>query len=198
MLSRLPVVSAALLLALVLSGCGPQHTYGGTVVDPPLEVPAFTLVDTAGQPFDLKGAAGQITLVFFGYTNCPDTCPLTMAHLKQAVAQLRPQETERVQVVFVTVDPDRDTPEVVGRFVHGFNPSWVGLTGDPAVLAQARKAYGVYGEPAESGHADHAAYEVVHTDRVFALTGPGAVRLIWGSDTPPAMLTEDIRALLRG
>lgn len=197
MLSRQPLVSLILLVAVLLTGCGARHTYSGTVVEPPLEVPTFTLVDASQQPFELAGTPGEVTLVFFGYTNCPDTCPLTMARLKQATTRLGAEETARVRVVFVTVDPERDTPEVVGRFVRSFDPSWVGLTGEPAILARAREAYGVYGEPAEADHESHTGYDVVHTDRIFALTDPGSVSLIWRSEIPPDKLADDIRALLR-
>jgi protein SCO1/2 len=186
-----------LLLALVLSGCGASHTYTGTTVEPPMEVPTFTLLDSSGRPFELAGQDGVITLVFFGYTNCPDICPMTLGRLKQATAELGEQESQRVRVIFVTVDPERDTPEVVGRYVHGFDPSWIALTGDPETLAQARQAYGVFGEP-EGGHEGHADYKVVHTDRIFVLTGDGTVPLIFQADTPPDKLTADVRALLRG
>ncbi|TYP86947.1 SCO family protein [Blastococcus xanthinilyticus] len=127
---------------------GPDDTYAGLDLPEPYRKPSFTLTDTSGEPYDLAAeTAGRPTLLFFGYTDCPDVCPTTMANVAVALRQLDPALAEQVQVVFVTTDPATDTPEVLGEYLGGFDAdlptSFVGLTGDQAAIEQAQLSAGV-------------------------------------------------------
>jgi protein SCO1 len=127
---------------------GPRGTYAGIDLDPPYQRPAFTLTDAAGGSYDFPTAtSGRPTLLFFGYTNCPDICPTTMADIAVALRGMDPAAAEQVQVVFVTTDPARDTPAVLGEYLHRFDAdlptSFVGLTGDQAAIDQAQLSAGV-------------------------------------------------------
>ncbi|NEK60644.1 SCO family protein [Geodermatophilus sabuli] len=127
---------------------GPEDSYAGVDLVDPYQRPSFTLTDTAGQPYDFAAATtGVPTLLFFGYTNCPDICPTTMADVTVALRGLAPELAEQVQVVFVTTDPAFDTPEVLGAYLDQFDADlpvgYVGLTGDQAAVDQAQLAAGV-------------------------------------------------------
>jgi protein SCO1/2 len=125
-----------------------HETYAGLHLADPYTKPEFTLTDTTGAPFDFgaRTAAGP-TLLFFGYTNCPDVCPTTMADVALALRTTDPAVVARTNVVFVTTDPARDTPPVLGEFLGRFDAdlgtSFVGLTGDQAQVEQAQLAAGV-------------------------------------------------------
>jgi len=171
--SRLRLALAALLLAsgLALAGCGtataegeaghdhgagsgaatvegPDDVYAGLDLAEPYRRPSFTLTDTSGAPFDFKAAtAGRPTLLFFGYTNCPDVCPTTLADVAVALRGLDPQLVEQLQMVFVTTDPAYDTPEVLAEYLGRFDADlprpFIGLTGDQEAIDQAQLSTGV-------------------------------------------------------
>ena len=134
--------------------------YAGIDLDPPYQRPSFTLTDTTGAAYDFTTATkGRPTLLFFGYTHCPDVCPTTMADIAVALRNLDPSAAAQVQVVFVTTDPARDSPAVLGEFLHRFDADlptrFVGLTGDQATLDQAQLSAGV--PLAEDGGQTHSA-----------------------------------------
>jgi protein SCO1/2 len=127
---------------------GPDDTYAGHDLVEPYRRPSFTLTDTAGAAYDFRAAtAGRPTLLFFGYTNCPDVCPTTMANVAVALRRLDPAVAAQLQVVFVTTDPAFDTPAVLREYLDRFDadlPSpFIGLTGDQATIDQAQLATGV-------------------------------------------------------
>jgi protein SCO1/2 len=167
---RSPLVGPALLVAgaLALSGCSdpaaggeghdhaeakavveaPEDRYAGLDLAEPYRRPSFTLTDTTGASYDFKAATGgRPTLLFFGYTNCPDVCPTTMADVAVALRGLDPALAAEVQVVFVTTDPGFDTPEVLGEYLDRFDADlptpFIGLTGEQDVIDQAQLAAGV-------------------------------------------------------
>ena len=130
----LPLGAAlALLPLLATASCqAPSQDDGlhGTEVHDPVPAPELTLTDTEGRPFDLRDEArGQVTLLFFGYTHCPDVCPVHMATLGAAFDELEPEVRDAVQVVFVSTDPDRDSPERIRRWLDGYHRSFIGLRG---------------------------------------------------------------------
>jgi protein SCO1/2 len=171
--SRLRPALAALVVTagLVLAGCGgpataghgghdhsggsapaavegPEDTYAGLDLAEPYRRPSFTLTDTTGAAFDFTAVtSGRPTLLFFGYTNCPDVCPTTMADIAVALRGVDPAVAEKVQVVFVTTDPAFDTPEVLGEYLGRFDADlprrFVGLTGDQEAIDQAQLSAGV-------------------------------------------------------
>src|SRR5882762_5684773 len=121
-----------------------QETYRGGLVAPPLSKPRFVLTDTSGAPFDFwNRTQGSITLLFFGYTYCPDECPMHMANIGTALKKLPPGIAGQVKLVFVTTDPARDTRVELRRWLDNFDKRFVGLTGTPAALDAAQKAAGV-------------------------------------------------------
>jgi protein SCO1/2 len=127
---------------------GASDTYAGLDLAEPYRRPSFTLTDTNGAAFDFKAAtAGKPTLLFFGYTNCPDVCPTTMADIAVALRGLDAALVRQLQVVFVTTDPARDTPAVLGAWLGRFDADlpgpWIGLTGDQATINQAQLSTGV-------------------------------------------------------
>ena len=124
-----------------LPQAGVAVAYHGELVTPPLPKPKFTLTDTSGAPFDFwSRTQSYITLLFFGYTHCPDECPLHMANIASSLQQLSPEVREQVKVVFVTTDPDRDSAPVLRAWLDNFDISFVGLTGSEAAIAAAQRS----------------------------------------------------------
>jgi protein SCO1/2 len=155
-------VAAALVAAaaVALSGCGGtdtgdkpdagfsaaqhDHDKGGTVLDDAFPKPDLTLTDTEGREFDLREeTAGHPTLLYFGYTHCPDTCPLVMSNISIAKSKLPKAQQEKLRVVFVTTDPKRDTPKALGAWLRAQDPSFIGLTGDIQDVEKAARSVGV-------------------------------------------------------
>jgi protein SCO1/2 len=127
---------------------GADDQYAGLDLVEPYRRPSFTLTDTSGAAFDFKArTAGRPTLLFFGYTNCPDICPTTMADIAVALRGLEPAVAEELQVIFVTTDPATDTPAVLGEYLARFDADlplrFTGLTGDQAAIDQAQLSTGV-------------------------------------------------------
>jgi protein SCO1/2 len=138
---------------------------------------------------------GKIVLLFFGYTSCPDVCPTTLAELNQALGKLDATDADKVQVVFVTVDPGRDTPERVQVYVDHFNESFIGLSGAEEDLSTVWSEYGVYREIVDGASAS--GYIVNHTARVTMIDGNGALRDSFGFDTPVEDIVHDLNLILR-
>ena len=127
---------------------GPEDRFAGIDLPEPYQRPSFTLTDTSGASYDFAArTGGRPTLLFFGYTNCPDVCPTTMADVAVALRGLEPATAEQVQVVFVSTDPATDTPEVLGEYLDRFDADlatqFVGLTGDQETIDQAQLSAGV-------------------------------------------------------
>lgn len=201
-------VLAALTLLTALAACGgstgtagppvqlirPSSDFHGTWLQEPLSKPDVTLTDTSGKPFKLRErTAGRLTLLFFGYTHCPDICPTTMADLASALREMPAADRDKISVVFTTTDPGRDTPEVIRSWLASFDPSFVGLTGDFATIQAAAHSVGIALEPPTPGTGD---YEVTHGGQVIAFDGDHRGRLIFSSGTSSAEFTADLRKLL--
>ncbi|MFF9406108.1 SCO family protein [Streptomyces anandii] len=119
-----------------------------TVLDQPFEKPDLVLTDTHGEKYDLrKETAGRPTLLYFGYTHCPDICPLTMNNIAVAKKALPKADQDKLRVVFVTTDPARDTPAELGKWLKGIDPQFIGLTGDFATIQAAARSVGISIEP---------------------------------------------------
>ena len=136
-----------------------------------------------------------MVLLFFGFTSCPDVCPTTLSDFKQ-VRQRLGKDADRVSFVFITVDPDRDTPERMAKYASGFDPSFIGLSGDEAQLGPVWKAYGVYRQ-LKKASADDTAYEVEHSTQLYLVDASGNLRLTYSYGTPVDDLLQDIRFLLK-
>jgi protein SCO1/2 len=164
------------------------------LLDPPQPIPDFELLTTEGKSFHLSDKAGDITLVYFGYTFCPDVCPLTLADVKRALSELK-EKQERVHVVFISVDPERDTPDVLSRYLAAFDPTFIGLTDDPAKLEAAKAAFGVFSEKEQTDNSA-AGYLVSHTARLFLVNPQGELKLLYSFEFPYEDLQSDLEHLL--
>jgi protein SCO1/2 len=187
------ILLLATLAILLLSGCGPA-SFRGSVLEDPVDVPDFTLTDQSGQPFRLSDLQGKVVLLFFGYTSCPDVCPTTLGTWRKVHEGLG-NDAERVRFVFVTVDPERDTPERLGMHVQAFNPDFVGLTGSPEELAAIYDFFGVIHEK-DTSSGSALGYLVNHTATTFVLDPDGKWRLRETYGTEAEDFIHDIRQLL--
>ena len=167
----------------------------GSVIDPPMPAAEIALTDQNGQPFRLADYRGKVVLLFFGYTYCPDVCPATMAELRAARAMLKPEDAARVQVVFITVDPARDTAASIQEYVARFDPAFLGLSGTEAELSTVWQAYGVFREIEQTDSV--AGYLVAHTSRVYVVDVNGNLSLSFAFGTPPDDVANDLRILLK-
>jgi protein SCO1/2 len=138
---------------------------------------------------------GDVVLLFFGYTSCPDVCPTTLAELRQALSEFNEQDAQQVRVVFVTVDPERDSPERMQEYVDQFNPAFIGLSGPETSLEKIWTEYGVYREIADEQSA--AGYIVNHTARVSLIDRQGNLRVSFSFDTPVADIVHDLKIVLK-
>ena len=181
--------------ALLLAGCR-SHTFVGTEF--PGAPPAAEIVLTAhtGETFRLSDSKDKLTLLFFGYSNCPDICPATLGVAMQMLERLG-KDAGRVQFLFVTSDPERDTPAVLAQYVARFHPNVMGLTGTADALKAVEAAYGVMSEVGAHNHGDTSpAYEVGHTSRVYLIDVSGVLRLSYLAGVSAGDLLADIQYLL--
>jgi protein SCO1/2 len=183
---------------LALAGCGGDDVAAGdlhgTVLDPPFTVAPDALVGLDGEPYSLaEDTDKRLTLVFFGYTNCPDICGLVMNNLASAVARLDSEDRDQVDVVFVTTDPTRDTPDVLRRYLDQRDDSFIGVTGPIDEIAAVGKSMAVgLGEKLPTG-----GYEVdAHTTQVTGIDSDDEAPIYWSSTTSSAQFAEDIHTLL--
>ncbi|MBA4157738.1 MAG: SCO family protein [Gemmatimonadetes bacterium] len=190
-------LSAAVLAAVVASLqpglLGSSRAFHGTVYEDPEPAPAFSLTDHHGEPARLEDFRGRATLLFFGFTHCPDVCPLTLQRLARAADALG-RRGKDVEIVLITVDPERDTPEVLAEYMERFGPRVTGLTGDAVTLEGLRREYGVYAAP-HAGHGDSQP-TIVHTPAVFGIDRAGRLRVLMHADGPEEALQSDLRSLL--
>ena len=198
----------AVLMVVALVGCGASGNdgaavsgvstsdddgYHGVLLDQPYVVPHLSLTDTAGQPFDLA-TQDKRTLVFFGYTKCPDICQVVMSTIASAMARLSKAEQAELQVVFVTTDPARDTEGVLRTYLARFNPRFVGVTGPITRIDALGKPMGVFikkGQKLPSG-----GYEVDHTANVLSVRA-GKVDLLWTASTSQSEMAGDLEKILK-
>ncbi|THA84141.1 SCO family protein [Streptomyces sp. A0592] len=209
------VTVAALLAAavLTLTACGTEpaensgvtQISGGqdakkaaTVLDRPFNKPELVLTDTAGKPWNLREQTkGKPTLIYFGYTNCPDVCPLTMSNIAVAKKNLPKEDQDNLRVVFVTTDPERDTPESLGAWLKAQDPSFIGLTGDFATIQAAARTLGIGIDPAKK-EADGSVVSM-HGAQVIAFspkTDEGYV--LYGEGTTVDDYAKDLPKLIKG
>ena len=189
---------AFLLIGVVAAGAflfaKPDSFRGTTYAEPYPVAPEIQLTRASGNDFRLSDVRGNVVALFFGYTSCPDICPTTMAELRQALEELGP-EADQVQVLFVTVDPQRDTPDRVQEYVDHFNPDFIGLSGSEPELARVWSDYGVFREIVDGTSA--AGYIVNHTARVTLIDQQGNLRVSFPFDTPVKDVVHDLNLLLR-
>jgi protein SCO1 len=172
----------------------PASIYKGTELAVLTPLPAVTLKDAAGQPYDLKARnAGKLTLVYFGYTNCPDVCPTTMADIAAALRLVSATQRAKVSVVFITTDPERDTGPVMKTWLAKFDPTFTALGGTVADVDNAAKLAGVPVNPPIK-NAD-GTVEVDHGSQVTAFAPDGKARVVWLQGMTPQDIAHDIPLL---
>ncbi len=194
-MSRMFFAACLFGVAVIVAGCGKSepafqnldltgNTQFGT---------DFSLTDTSGKTRSLADYKDKAVVLFFGYTHCPDVCPTTMAELAQALQQLGP-DAKRVQVLFVTVDPERDTPQVLSQYVQAFNPSFVGLRPSDAQLAKVAKDFRVYYAKVPGASPD--SYTMNHTAASYVFDPSGKLRLFVRDGQGAQPWVHDLKLLL--
>lgn len=189
----LVVIGAAVAITLLFAR--PDSLRGTTYAEPYPAAPDFSLARQDGSPFRLSDQRGSVVLLFFGYTSCPDVCPTTMAETRQALDRLSADFRGRVRVVFVSVDPKRDTPERIQGYVGHFDTSFIGLSGSEQELTAIWNDYGIYRQ--EVPGASALGYTVDHTARVTVIDSKGYMRVSFGFDTPVEDVAHDLQLILR-
>ena len=188
-------LGVACLLAALVSACSPEAPkFRSTDVTGADFGRTLALTGHDGKPHSLEEFRGKAVVVFFGYTHCPDVCPTTLADAAAALKKLG-SEAARVQVLFVTVDPERDTPQVLAQYVPAFDASFLGLYGDAAATQRAAKEFRVF--YAKNAGSAPGAYTVDHSAQTFVFDPQGRLRLLVRPERIPQDLADDLRTLLK-
>jgi protein SCO1 len=170
------------------------HTFAGTVLETPQTAYDFNLVGPGDQRVSLSDSTGKMRVIFFGYTSCPDVCPTTMADLTR-VLKLLGNKAGQVQVLFVSVDPEKDTPKRLSGYLSQFDARITGLSGSLAEIQTTAKEYGVFFEKKPFG--EQGGYTVDHTAMIFLINPEGKMVMVFPYGTKPADIASDISYLLR-
>ena len=169
------------------------YVFHGMILQSPVPATNFTLSGSNGQPVTLSDYRGKVVLLYFGYTTCPDVCPTTLAELHKA-RELLGKRANDVQVFMITVDPERDTMNVLSDYIPHFDPSFIGLTGTPDQIAAVATYYGIFYEKKEGDSA--LGYLVDHTSTVMALDKQGYLRVVFPFGATAADMAADLDYLL--
>lgn len=186
--------SAAVALSPLLAACSKKEVVfqgsdiSGTQLGRDLE-----MLDGTSQVRRLADYKGKVVLVFFGYTQCPDVCPTAMAELSQTM-ELLGKDAEKVQVLMISVDPARDTPEILSAYVQAFNPAFVGLTGTPEQLSKTAKSFKAYYAKSPGGTADQ--YGMDHASSFYLFDQEGESRVLVSGNASAQDIANDIKLLL--
>lgn len=187
---------AQLLLVLLITACSNDEiAWTGSDIEGVMPDLSFELTSESGQAVDQEPFVGNATLVFFGFINCPDVCPTTLQSLAQAIAALPESQQDDIQVLFISVDPERDTPANLKTYTEFFGPQFTGLSGSEAQLSalvkRMRATYG-YGEADADGN-----YDVSHSSAIYGFDAQGNAQVLLRGDQPISELTHDISLLLQ-
>jgi len=187
------------VLVGLLVGCGstPQNAepLRGAVISPPRSLDDFTLMSTDGEPFNLADHRGQVILLYFGYRSCPDFCPTTFAELKQVYSALE-EPKDKLKIVFVTVDPERDTLDNLTLYTHAFHEDFIGLRDDGDALKSLMAAFGVVAEKRQVGDSAMS-YLIDHTASVFLIDAQGNFRVQFLYGTDYRDIVHDVRIVMQ-
>lgn len=185
---RASVGLAAVVFLLGACSNEPETEFHGKVLDNPYSVPETPLTDTEGEPFSLAADTDKrLTLVFFGFTNCPDICHTVMGAIASAMTRLDDADRDQVDVVFVTTDPARDDEQVLRDYLDHLDPSFIGLTGDLGTIVEVGEALAVGVDTTDPGG---------HTTATMAIDGDDTSPVYWGEETSAAQFASDIHSLL--
>ena len=179
-------------LALAGAGCDSSPKFKSTDITGADYGKSLDLTDHNGKPRHLQDFQGKAVVVFFGFTHCPDVCPTTLAEMAQVVKQLGP-DGDRVQVVLVTVDPERDTKEALAKYVTAFDPRFLGMYGDLEQTRRVAKDFKIYFEKRKTGDT----YSIDHSAQSYVIDPQGRLRLFVRHDRISSDLPDDLKTLLR-
>jgi len=192
------------LIALAL-GIGLQAWYvrqhkinfpiSATQISQPQRLPAFSLTDSTGHPFTNRSLQGHYSFLFFGYTHCQGICPMTMSLLAQLMAQLEKQKLPLPQIVFVTLDPRRDTQKVLANYVHAFNASFQGVTGPVMAIQRLSKQMGVVYIRAQQEEQRNANYQIDHSGTLYLIDPAGKLVAVFSPPHEKDIIAQDYKAL---
>lgn len=191
---------ALLLIFISLGGCRPAHTFTGTVFDDLQPVGDLRGTTHNGTPFDLADLKGKLVLVFFGYTFCPDVCPMTLANVAGAmriIGDEDPNAADSLAALFVTIDPERDSVERLAEYVPAFHPGILGIVVEPSALEQAKSAFGVYAAKSEASPSSETGYLMDHSAGIYLIDRQGNLLALFSHDTPASVVAEDLKVLLK-
>ncbi len=175
-----------------MAGCDSSPQFRSTDITGAPYGHALELADHAGRPRRLEDWRGKVVVLFFGFTHCPDICPTTLAEISQAIRTLGP-DAERVQVLMVSVDPERDTQDSLAKYVSAFDPRFLGLRGDLAATKKAAAEFKIYFEKRKQGDG----YTVDHSAQSYVIDSQGRLRLLVRHDRIAQDLAHDLRTLLK-
>lgn len=185
---------AALFMLLALAACGEkQLKFENTDITGIDYAKGFSLNDHTGKPVTLDSYKGKVVVLFFGYTHCPDVCPTTMAEMSAVMKELGP-DADKVQVLFATLDPERDTRELLSQYVPGFDPRFVGLYGTPQQTAATAKEFKVFYQKVPGKTPD--SYTIDHTAGSYVFDKNGKIRLFLRHNGGPAPIAHDLKLLI--
>ena len=196
MKTRRFLLALAAVGVFALAGCeraAPPHRFNAIDLTGASYAHGFNLPDFNGKPRTLADFKGKVTVVFFGYTQCPDACPTTMAELA-GIDKTLGADASRVQVVFITVDPSRDSAQLLKNYVTNFRPDFLALRGDEAQTQAVVKEFKVLVEKVPGKTAD--SYTIDHTAGTYIFDTQGRIRLFASQSLDPALLTDDLKTLL--
>jgi protein SCO1/2 len=189
--------NAAAGAPIIIDSSSQSSPFNGILLGKPFAKPAFTLTDTADQPFDFdQQTNGKLTLLYFGYTHCPDVCPTTMADIAAALRALPTAESAKISVVFVSTDPTRDTPAVMRTWLNQFNSAFIGLTGTFATIQQAASALAIPVSPPTTSADGN--YTVTHGAEVLAFNTDNKAHVVFTAGTTVGQYDHDLSLLLAG
>lgn len=190
----LPALGAVLISTLLLAACNPAPPpWQLNDVRGHLPDLQFRLTNDLGKPVTAADFRGKYVMLYFGYTHCPDVCPLTLVHLHQVMQKLGKQ-ADKVRILFVSVDPARDTPQVLHQYVTAFDPRIVGVTGTPEqITAMAKRYRAAFNVDAKQPNGD---YEVSHSSGIYIFGPQGHARLLGTSADAPDEFVHDMQILI--
>jgi protein SCO1/2 len=186
---------------LFLTACGstgnsviPGMASGGRAIDPPQQLNEATLTDQNGNPFNLNSLKGKTSLVYFGYTNCPDACPITLSNFTR-IKQVLANDKDKAAFVFISVDPVRDTPEILKKYLKNFDPDFIGLTADNATLQAVADNFGAI----FSNSDEEAAKGIIgHSTAAFLVDAEGKVRVSYPVQALPDPIGAEVKEYIEG
>jgi protein SCO1 len=186
------------IFGFLLAGCSSRYEFSGTLLDDPQPAAEIAGTNYDNSTFRLSDHRGKVVLVFFGYTFCPDICPLTLAEMKSLYQDLREEEAVNLEFVFVSVDPERDTLERLSQYIPFFHPDFHGVRVERDALEPLKEHYWLSAEKIAHGKGEHTEhYTVMHNSSIYVIDKQGDLRGLIKYDLGAEQLLSDIRYFLR-